>query len=82
MQGGPVSLAGGLSSVLKVPTSKLAFLGDKLVSTSLQKCHEAGENLTEEQIAAIENGILELYRLKKAKAEELMARNPDWVKKG
>jgi hypothetical protein len=58
--GGPVSLAGGLSSVLKVPTSKLAFLGDELVSTTLQKCREAGENLTEEQIAAIESATLEL----------------------
>jgi hypothetical protein len=32
---GPVALAGGLSLVLKVPTSKLAFLGDELVSTGL-----------------------------------------------
>jgi hypothetical protein len=45
-------------------------------------CREAGKNLTDEQIAAIENKMLELYQAKKAKAEELVARNPDWVKKG
>lgn len=45
-------------------------------------CREAGENLTEDQIAAIENRVLEIYRAKKAKAEELVTRNPDWVKKG
>jgi hypothetical protein len=67
---------------LKLSTSKLAFLRDELVSTSLQKCREAGEELTDEQTAAIENTILEIYRAKKAKTEELVARNPDWVKKG
>lgn len=45
-------------------------------------CREAGENLTEEQIASIENAILELFRPKKAKLEELMAKNPEWAKKG
>jgi hypothetical protein len=79
---GPIALMGGLSSVLKVPTSKLAFLGDELVSTGLQKCREAGEELTDEQTAAIENFILETFRTKKARAEELMARNPEWAKKG
>jgi hypothetical protein len=79
---GIVALTGGLTSVLKVPTSKLAFLGDELVSTGLHKCREAREHLTDEQTAAIENSILEVYRAKKAKAEELVARNPDWVKKG
>jgi hypothetical protein len=79
---GIIALMGGLSAVLKVPTSKLAFLGDELVSTGLQKCREAGENLTVEQVASIENAVLETYRAKKAKAEELVARNPDWVKKG
>jgi hypothetical protein len=48
--------------------------------TSLQKCHEAGEILTNKQIAAIKNQMLEIYRAKKAKAEKLVARNPDWVK--
>jgi hypothetical protein len=79
---GIIALMGGLSAVLRVPTSKLAFLGEELVSTGLQKCREAGENLTNEQVAAIENSVLETYRAKKAKAEELVARNPDWVKKG
>jgi hypothetical protein len=41
---GIIALMGGLSAVLKVPTSKLAFLGEELVSTGLQKCREAGEN--------------------------------------
>jgi hypothetical protein len=80
--GGPISLAGGLSSVLKLPSSKLVFLGDELVSTGLQKCWEAGGNLMEEQTAAIENAILEVFRAKKAKGEELMASNPEWAKKG
>jgi hypothetical protein len=80
--GGSISLAGGLSTVLKLPSSKLALLGDELVFTGLQKCREAGEILLEEQIAAIENAILEVFRAKKAKGEELMARNPDWAKKG
>jgi hypothetical protein len=79
---GPIALMGDLSAVLKVPTSKLAFLGDELVSTGLQTYREAGEELTEEQTAAIENSILKVYRAKKAKAKELMARNPDWAKKG
>jgi hypothetical protein len=60
-----MSVTGGLSAVLKLPTSKLAFLGDELVSTGLQMCREAGENLTDEQIAAIENKMLELYRTKR-----------------
>jgi hypothetical protein len=79
---GIIALSGGLSAVLKLPTSKLAFLGDELVSTDLHKCREAGENLTDEQVASIENAVLEIYRAKKAKAEELMARNPDWARKG
>jgi hypothetical protein len=68
-----------MSSVLKLPSSELAFLGDELVSKGLQMCREAGENLTEEQIASIENAILELFR---AKGEEVMAKNPEWAKKG
>jgi hypothetical protein len=79
---GIIALMGGLSAVVKVPTSKLAFLRDELVSTGLQKCREAGKNLTDEQVAATENSVLETYRAKKAKAEELLARNPDWAKKG
>jgi hypothetical protein len=57
-----IALMGGLSAVLKVPTSKLAFLRDELVSTGLQKCREAGENLTDEQVASIENAVLETDR--------------------
>lgn len=68
---GIIALMEGLSAVLKVPTSKLAFLGDELVLTGLQKCREAGKNLTDEQVAAIENSVLETYRAKKAKAKEL-----------
>jgi hypothetical protein len=45
-------------------------------------CREEGENLTKDQTAAIENWVLEIYQAKKAKAEKLVARNPDWVKKG
>lgn len=72
----------GLSAVLKVSTSKLAFLGEELVSTGLQKCREPGKDLTDEQTAAVEHSILEVFGAKKARAEELVARNPDWVKKG
>lgn len=76
----PLSLAYELGVFLKNRCIKLSYMADGLSTFAQQKVREHGENPTAAQVAEIEKEILRNYQEKRVKAEDVLAKHPEWLR--
>ncbi|GAQ87421.1 hypothetical protein KFL_003510150 [Klebsormidium nitens] len=69
-----------MSVFLKNRCIRLNYLAEDLNTFAQQKVRELGENPTATQVAAVEREVLRCFQEKKVKAEEVLAKHPEWLR--
>lgn len=76
----PLALSHELGVFLKNRCIKLSYMAEDLATYAQQKVREAGEKPTAAQIAQIEKDILRYFQEKRVKAEDVLAKHPEWLR--
>lgn len=77
---GPLSLSHELGVFLKNRCIKLSYMAEDLATFAQQKVREVGEKPTASQVAQIEKDILRYFQEKRVKAEDVLAKHPEWLR--
>lgn len=77
---GSLALAYELGVFLKNRCIKLSYMADGLSTFAQQKVREMGENPTAAQVAEAEKEILRDFQEKRVKAEDVLAKHPEWLR--
>lgn len=79
-QKGGLALAGDTGVFLRNRCRRLGYMAEDITTYAQQKVAELGEDATEEQIAEVDKKILRFYQDKRVKAEEVLAKHPEWLR--
>lgn len=79
-QKGGLALAGDLGVFLRNRCRRLGYMAEDITTYAQQKVAELGEDATEEQIAEVDKKILRFFQDKRVKAEEVLAKLPEWLR--
>ncbi|GAQ90095.1 reverse transcriptase [Klebsormidium nitens] len=77
---GTLALADDMGVFLKNRCIKLNYMAEDIHTFAQQKVRELGENPTAAQVAAVEKEVLRCFQEKKVKAEEVLAKHPEWLR--
>ena len=77
---GPLALAYELGVFLKNRCIRLSYMAEDLATYAQQKVREIGETPTAGQVASVEKEILKYFQEKRVKAEDTLAKHPEWLR--
>lgn len=79
-QKGGLALAGDTGVLLRNRCRMLGYMAEDITTYAQQKVAELGEDATEAEIAEVDKKILRCYQDKRVKAEEVLAKHPEWLR--
>lgn len=79
-QKGGLALAGDTGVLLRNRCRRLGYMAEDINTYAQQKVAELGEDATDAEIAEVDRKILRGYQDKKVKAEEVLAKHPEWLR--
>lgn len=79
-QRGPITVAGYFGNVLKTRSIRAgAYLAEDLLTFAQRKARTLSEDATLEQVAEVEQEVLQFFQEKKVKEEDVLAKHPEWL---
>lgn len=79
-QRGPITIAGYFGNVLKTRSIRAgAYLAEDLLTFAQRKARTLADNASPEQVAEVEQEVLQFFQEKKVKEEDVLAKHPEWL---
>lgn len=74
-----IALAGDFGVFMRARCRRLGYMAEDISTYAQQKVADLGEDATEAEIAEVDRKILRFYQDKKVKAEDVLAKHPEWL---